>query len=160
MKVQTPQQKYIRELATAFEHMRNKYMAKGITYMTTRLCRDSYVQMQDAFNKQKHIEVSTVGCDTAIYGAPANIAFRFWHDCVHCELRRDFSYWGEMHVIAYQMEELREYGISAGAMDIFMADTIGQVMYYYEHKEFVKDQHRFITACLTQGREEASRIKQ
>ena len=103
---------------------------------------------------------STEGCETAIYGTAANIAFRFWHDCIHCELRRDFSLAGEKAVIEYQIEELEEYGISDGALAIFEADTIGQVCYYYKHKEFVKDQTRFITACLTQGIAKAVSIKQ
>ena len=160
VKVITPNPIHVAELAKAFEVMRNKYMKKGITYMTTSDSRDSYQAMQTMYNKHDHIEVSTEGCDTAIYGTVANIAFRFWHDCIHCELKRDFSYWGEMAVIYYQIAELREYGISEGAMNIFEADTIGQVWYYYEHKEFVQDQTRFITACLTQGIEAASNIKQ
>ena len=60
----------------------------------------------------------------------------------------------------YQLAELRELGVSDEALEVFTADTIGQVRYYYEHKEFVKDQERFITACLTQGLEQAVLIKQ
>lgn len=160
VKVITPNPVHVRELATAFEHMRNKYMKKGITYSTTTQSRDSYVLMQDLYNKQRHIEVSTVGSDTAIYGLVANTAFRFWHDCVHCMLKRDFSFMGEQATINHQILELQNYGISEGAMNIFIADTLGQVLYYYEHKEFVKDQKRFITACLTQGTSKASRIRQ
>ena len=128
--------------------------------MTTSDSRDSYQAMQTMYNKHDHIEVSTEGCDTAIYGTVPNIAFRFWHDCIHCELRRDFSLAGEKAVIEYQIQELFEYGISNGAMNIFMADTIGQVRYYYKHNEFVKDQARFITACLTQDITKAISIKQ
>ncbi len=160
VKVITPNPIHVRELATAFEHMRNKYIKKGITYSTTTQSRDSYKNMQKQYDESQHIEVSTVGSDTAIYGLVANTAFRFWHDCVHCELKRDFSFMGEQATINYQIAELQHYGISQGAMNIFIADTLGQVLYYYEHKEFVKDQERFITACLTQGTSKASRIKQ
>ena len=160
VKVITPNPVHVAELAKAFEHMRNKYIKKGITYKTTQYKHNSYRAMQTYYDRYRDIAISTIGCETAIYGTVANIAFRFWHDCIHCELKRDFSYCGEMEVIRYQIEELREYGISEGAMNIFEADTIGQVWYYYEHKEFVQDQARFITACLTQGIETASNIKQ
>ena len=160
VKVITPNPIHVAELAKAFEHMRNKYMKKGITYETTKYSRNSYSAMQLVFDAHREIVISTEGCETAIYGTVPNIAFRFWHDCVHCELKRDFSYWGEHAVIEYQAKELVHYGISDGAMDIFMADTLGQVMYYYQHKEFVQDQARFITACLTQGIIKAVSIKQ
>lgn len=160
MRVRQPSKAVIRELSTAFEVMRNRYLASGIEYTTTNSSMDSYKAMQKHFDDSKHITVSTVGNDTAIYGSTANIAFRFWHDCIHCLLRQDFSYKGEHTVIMAQAAELREYGISAEAMEVFIADTIGQVRYYYEHREFVKDQHRFITVCLTQGLEQAVLIKQ
>lgn len=160
MRVRQPSRAVIRELSTAFKVMRNRYLESGIEYTTTANSMDSYKAMQKHFDDTKHITISTVGNDTAIYGTTANIAFRFWHACVHCLLRQDFSYKGEHTVIMEQASELRAYGISEEAMEVFMADTIGQVRYYYEHKEFVKDQRRFITACLTQGLEQAVLIKQ
>ena len=151
VKVTTPNPIHVAELAKAFEHMRNKYIKKGTTYNVTDKPMNGYRAMQAQYDTTNHITVSSEGCDTAIYGTVPNIAFRFWHDCVHCELRQDFSYHGEQAVILYQWDELKAYGISDGALAIFEADTIGQVCYYYKHKEFVKDQARFITACLTQG---------
>ncbi|AUR95273.1 hypothetical protein HOU78_gp53 [Vibrio phage 1.204.O._10N.222.46.F12] len=160
MCVSHPSQTVIRELSKAFEVMRKRYLESGIDYDTTDKPMDGYQAMQYRFDTDKHITISTVGNATAIYGSTANIAFRFWHDCVHCLLRQDFSYKGEHTVIMEQAAELRDYGISEEAMEVFMADTIGQVRYYYEHKEFVKDQQRFITTCLTQGLEQAVLIKQ
>lgn len=160
MRVRTPSQAVIRELSQAFEVMRNRYLASGIEYDTTQCPMDGYHAMQYRFDKEKEIIVSTVGCETAIYSLSANIAFRFWHDCIHCLLRKDFSYKGEHEVIMYQLAELRELGVSDNALEVFTADTVGQVRYYYQHNEFVKDQHRFITACLTQGLEQAILIKQ
>ena len=160
VKVTTPNPIHVAELAKAFEHMRNKYIKKGTTYNVTDKPMNGYRAMQAQYDTTNHITVSSEGCDTAIYGTVPNIAFRFWHDCIHCELRRDFSLAGEKAVIEYQIQELFEYGISNGAMNIFIADTLGQVRYYYKHKEFVKDQARFITACLTQGITKAISIKQ
>ena len=160
VKVITPNPIHVAELAKAFEHMRNKYIKKGKSYNVTDKPMNGYKAMQAQYDTTNHITVSSEGCDTAIYGTVPNIAFRFWHDCIHCELRRDFSLAGEKAVIEYQIQELFEYGISNGAMNIFMADTVGQVRYYYKHNEFVKDQARFITACLRQGITKAISIKQ
>lgn len=142
--------KLILELEIAINKMAGLWLAKGYSYTVTEEATDSFLSLVED-SKSKHINISSIGCDTSIYSPIVNLQFRFWHDCTHCLLNSDFSLEGETKVINYHLQELKMLGLSSGALALFHADTIGQVRYYYKHKQFVKDQYAFIAKYLING---------
>lgn len=79
-----------------------------------------------------------------------NYNFRAMHDFCHLITGGDFSYGGESKAIRYQynlLEKELSYilpNLRKCIVKIFLADTIGQVEYYYKTKEFLKDQKQYV----------------
>ena len=92
------------------------------------------------------------GCDWTIYPDPrTNHAFRAWHDSLHLANGYDFSRASEIKVGLIHMQQARKAGLCQHDLDVLVADTIGQTEYYFLHKQFVKDQARFVTDILANG---------
>lgn len=121
---------------------------------------DSYTKLQRHYDETNRLLLSTVGCETSIYRFTGNMNFRAWHDYLHVTHRRGFDTESELFIIGEQYKMLTGMGLSEAALCIFQADTEGQVLYYAKHKEFVKDQQRFIKECLMLGINRAVERKQ
>jgi hypothetical protein len=96
------------------------------------------------------------GSDKTIYShARYNYAFRAWHDKVHLELDAGFGKLDEIRVCNEQVRQARArfvmLALSEEDIRAVIADVAGQVLYYYKHGEFVKDQALFVGACLEDG---------
>lgn len=92
------------------------------------------------------------GCDTSIYGdAETNHAFRAWHDYLHCANDYGFSREHEIKVGLIHMQQARRAGLPQSDLDMLIADTIGQIEYYYARGCYVDNQARFVAAVLRDG---------
>jgi len=133
--------------------------ARGWSYKTTENAPESFKDLK-AQTVHKCMPIASYGCDTSIYGdAKTNEMFRFWHDVTHLELDEGFSKSGEYAVIKDHLQEARLYGLSALATLILKIDTMGQVDYYFRHKEFVNNQDAFLDTCLQRGMSLAIKVK-
>ena len=92
------------------------------------------------------------GCDSTIYpDARTNHAFRAWHDSIHLANDYSFSREHEIKVGLIHMQQARRAGLSQRDQDMLIADTIGQVTYYYERGAYVENQAVFVAAVLEIG---------
>ena len=154
-------QNAITELETAFDDI--VYAIKSVARVRLDIIdepMDSYTILQKHFDETHRLLLSTVGCETSCYTKQGNMNFRAWHDYCHVTHRRGFDTKSELFVVQEQYQVLAGMGLSDEALCIFQADTEGQVEYYALHKEFVKDQQRFINLCLQVGINKAVELKQ
>ena len=121
---------------------------------------DSYRTLQRHFDDTNRLLLSTVGCETSIYRFTGNMHFRAWHEYCHVSWRKGFDTESELFIVEQQYQVLVGMGLSDEALCIFQADTEGQILYYAKHKEFLKDQTRFINLCLHVGINSAVELKQ
>ena len=92
------------------------------------------------------------GCENTVYPDNAtNYAFRAWHDSLHLANGYSFSREDEIKVGLIHMQQARRAGLAQRDLDVLIADTIGQIEYYHRHKQFVKNQARFVTDVLARG---------
>ena len=92
------------------------------------------------------------GCEQTIYpDAQTNYAFRAWHDSLHIANDLSFSRGDEIRVGLIHMQQARAAGLSKRDQDVLIADTIGQIEYYYKRGRYVKNQARFVTDVLARG---------
>lgn len=92
------------------------------------------------------------GSDNTIYPDVAtNHAFRAWHDSIHLANDYSFSREHEIKVGLIHMQQARAAGLPKSDQDILIADTIGQVEYYYNRGDYVKNQAAFVAAVLEFG---------
>lgn len=93
----------------------------------------------------KPLPVWSGACENTIFtNFHGNLAFRFWHDILHCTLDRGFDFYSEIEV-GYNMLEsvIREFGIDSLEYKLLKADTIGQTTYYKHYKAFPENQLQF-----------------
>lgn len=109
--------------------------------------------------KNKHLLIATAGNSTSIYGEHVNSLFRFYHDVTHLTLDKGFSLDGETTVIDQHIRDAKVYGLKGLAMQILIADTLGQVQYYYKNKRFVSDQAAFIDCVLNNGLKNTLKVR-
>lgn len=87
------------------------------------------------------------GSDDTIFGSrEVNFAFRAWHDALHLENNLGFSQEDELTMAMLHCKELRLMGISEDDCDLMFNDVAGQVLYYYNSKEFINNQQHFHVA--------------
>ena len=92
------------------------------------------------------------GCEHTIYdSAETNYAFRAWHDSLHLANNYSFSREDEIKVGLIHMQQARRAGLSKRDQDTLIADTIGQIEFYYLHKQFVIRQADFVRDVLDNG---------
>ena len=149
----------INEIKAFIEFSANKCKTRGFDYFGTDTAPEGFKALKE-MTVNKLIPIANYGCDTSIYNCvDTNILFRFYHDVTHLELNEGFSKVGEYAVINQHLEELRAFGASSLAIEIFYFDTIGQVDYYFHHKEFIDNQAAFLDSCLQLGLVYALKVK-
>lgn len=161
MKTLNDYQNAISELETAFAYIVHtmKVLDRARLRYTTQPM-DSYSKLQFKYDTENVLLLSTVGCETSCYTREGNLDFRAWHDYCHVSWRKGFDTESELFIVEQQYQVLVDMGLSDEALCIFQADTVGQILYYAKHKEFVKDQKRFINLCLQVGINRAVELKQ
>lgn len=131
------------------------------TYDYSFYCTDkgpeSYKDLK-AMTINRHIPIADYGNDKSIYGAKYNIAFRFYHDCLHLIHDLGFSTLDELKISEIHMRQGYVFGLSSLALQMLEADTKGQVLYYANQNEFVNNQIAFIDSCLDKSINVAVRI--
>ena len=129
---------------------------KGIEYTTVSIGPNTYGDMvfyREEFGK---FLISLEGNDSSIYGSESNIHFRAWHDYIHYTYGLTFSKANEIKTAMIQIDQARIYGETLGYSNtildniekILKADIIGQVLYWYENREFVDNQEAFVKDLL------------
>jgi hypothetical protein len=87
--------------------------------------------------------------DSTIYlSAEANRQFRFWHDMGHLETGLSFSAADEEALQrAHHIPRLEKFGLERGSLawKLYEADTVGQIEYYLQFRDFPTDQLAFST---------------
>ena len=92
------------------------------------------------------------GCEHTIYdSAETNYAFRAWHDSLHLANNYSFSREDEIKVGLIHMQQARRAGLSKRDQDTLIADTIGQIEYYYKFGRYVENQAKFVSDVLNLG---------
>lgn len=99
------------------------------------------------------LPVSGDNMTTTIFGTDqANIAFRFWHDILHCTYGLDFSLKSEVAIGEMHVAEIKRiFGADSLDARIMEADTVGQSIYQSIKGQFPKDQTRFATGYVLHG---------
>jgi len=141
----------IEEIKSFIVHSANECKKRGFSFFPTDKAPEGFKALKEQ-TINKNIPIANYGCDTSIYGCKdTNILFRFYHDVTHLELNQGFSKAGEYAVIEQHLKELKEWGASSLAIEIFYFDTIGQVDYYFKRKAFIDNQMAFLDSCLQLG---------
>ena len=146
------------ELAAFIEHQAAMLRGVGWSYHATADAPESFKALKEQ-TRNRCIPVANYGCDKSIYSHSVNVMFRFYHDAVHLEHNLGFNFDDEMAVADIHMADAKAYGLSDLAMQALVADTRGQVGYYFKHKEFVDNQAAFVSSCLDLGINNAMRVK-
>lgn len=88
--------------------------------------------------------ISRQGNESAIYGAAANLAFRFWHDYLHYVHGLGVGLSSELKLAALHRDAVaKRFGADSLEARIMYADVAGQALYYANTKKFIEDQRRF-----------------
>tara|TARA_R110000772_G_scaffold7883_1_gene26425 strand:- start:38 stop:538 length:501 start_codon:yes stop_codon:yes gene_type:complete len=149
----------IQEIINFINHSAKHCNALGYDFVTTNDAPEKFSKLKE-LTIDKVLPIADYGCDSSIYNcADTNVLFRFYHDVTHLEQDKGFSKAGEYSVIEQHMRELESFGVSSLAREIFYFDTIGQVDYYFHHKEFVNNQMAFLDTCLQLGLRYAVKAK-
>lgn len=109
---------------------------------------ETFEDLRRAFATLGYIPVSTIGCETSIYGdARVNLAFRAWHDATHLEHGLGFNPNDEVAVAHIQCASA---GIARDRA-LLWADIAGQVRYFEAFGEFPNDQKAFVLDYVACG---------
>lgn len=103
-------------------------------------------------DRKRPFPISREGNDTAVYGAPANLAFRFWHDYLHYSRREGVGLLSELR-IARIHREAAESAFGKGSLEarILYADVAAQALHYAASGKFVEDQRSFLMDMVRLG---------
>lgn len=125
---------------------------------------ETYDQLCDLFFDHKVLVISNQHCDSSIYGQEGNLLFRIHHDLMHLEDdTRDFSTNGELATIAAAWGDLKLSRVWSAACaeydqawldfvyNVYLADTVGQTLYYHRYARFPKNQTDFVRQTLVSG---------
>ena len=117
---------------------------------------DSWLMLQLWHNSTAAVDaplpVFDGGCENTIYpDAATNHAFRAWHDSLHLANNYSFSREDEIKVGLIHMQQARRAGLSQRDQDMLVADTIGQIEYYYKFGRYVVNQAKFVSDVLNLG---------
>ncbi len=89
------------------------------------------------------------GCEKTIYpDARTNHAFRAWHDSIHFANDYSFSREDEIKIGLIHMQQVRKAGLPKSDQDTIVADTIGQIEYFYKYDAFIDNQAEFVGDVL------------
>ena len=127
----------------------------GIDYIIAEDAPQTFTQMKAM--KEKHGKFIVYnGGDHGHLGKEYNIKFRAMHDFMHLKHGLTFKYTDEKKLSELTAEVLSDmswnFGFSAWdgylVRKIIKAEIGGQIEYYEKHKEYVKDQSKFIEQYL------------
>lgn len=128
-----------------------EYVAKqiGFGYVDSNDAPNSFTSLQEAYKNSLQtnapLPVFRGASDTSVYTCGGNWAFRFWHDVLHVTMGADFTMVGENKVAEAQAKVIADrFGRDSLQYKIFMADVMGQVVYYNIHKKYVTNQKEFV----------------
>jgi hypothetical protein len=109
---------------------------------------ETFEDLRRAFATLGYIPVSTIGCETSIYGdASVNLAFRAWHDATHLAHGLGFNASDEIAVAHIQCAS----ACIARDKALLWADVAGQVRYFEAFGEFPNDQTAFVLDYIACG---------
>lgn len=111
---------------------------------------ETKAMFQSAQTLNQPVYVRKSDSETSIYtSAAVNWAFRFWHDYLHYQHDLTFSFIDEVLVGQFQIDAtVLEFGEGSLEAKLMTADTLGQVLYYKMHEEFVDNQLTFAIAAI------------
>ena len=122
--------------------------ASRINWQPSDNAPETYEDLGRAFATLGYIPVSTLACETSIYGdAKVNLAFRAWHDATHLEHGLGFTPGDEIGVARIQCASA---GIARDKA-LLWADIAGQVRYFEAFGEFPNDQTAFVLDYVACG---------
>lgn len=105
--------------------------------------------MNKLLSHQRKLRIWLGASDNTIYTSKtANLAFRIWHDYLHCKLYAGFDEHGERRVFAAQSNHLARRLGGALVAYLFEADTYGQLEYHLKHGKFPDNQLEFAIQYL------------
>lgn len=143
----------IQDVATYINSFNENYLrSEGLGYYITSKAPNSYKDLKE-YEGQAIIPVYSGGSSRTIYPEIyMNYNFRAVYDFHQLYVDWDFSYAGESKAIEQHYRSLMEFikftfknsRQELLLRKVFLADTIGQVAYYYENKEYVQDQFTFV----------------
>lgn len=155
---------YIYKLSSIINEFNEHYIGQhcnGLTlhgYYLTESAPSTFKELVE-YRHCNVLPVFSGGSDKTIYKhAYQNYNFRFVHDLHHIKLNKDFSFEGEKMTIKSHFEKFRRWSFTASsitdcvirrdALKLFLADTIGQIKYYYREGEYVDNQLEFSIALM------------
>lgn len=100
----------------------------------------------ERFKSTGKILIWTGSNSNSIYGTNENLMLHCWHDHTHITHNCGFSFAGESMVAAIQASMLPEEWVLE--KELITIDIVGQNQYFGIHKEFVKDQRKFVIDYL------------
>ena len=127
----------------------------GIQYIASEIAPSTYKDMRQYRDDFGQFLVYSGG-DHGFLGKEYNIKFRALHDTMHYENELTFNF--DHEIVLSDLTALEFHNIVAklgyGYRDCVLVEKIiraeieGQIEYYKENGEYVKDQRAFIVACL------------
>lgn len=139
--------KALLELSTAITYQANKLMAQGYAYTAVEEITPRCYQETTS----KHLTICSTGYESNILGQMVNMDYRFWYTCTKIQTQVTYNELQQLKTVAVLHKELESMGLSELALDIFQADTVGQIMYHDQHKALPQDQTLFVNECLIIG---------
>lgn len=121
----------------------------GISPNFTENAPNNHPDLLAAWERAKvtgRLDIWNGASDTAIYAAKVNWQFRFWHDMGHIAHGLTFSPEDERELQErHHVGELLALGLEDDSLPIqlYRADTIGQIEYLLVHDEFPVNQAEF-----------------
>lgn len=126
----------------------------GYDYMATKVAPSNLGELltEDQYCRLTGVDfrVWSGGSSKTIYTAPSyNWAFRFWHDVLHIEHRKDVTLQDELYVAGLHIAAASErFGSNSVESFLIEADTLGQTLYQHRYGEFPEDQLGFARKYL------------
>jgi hypothetical protein len=136
----------VHELTALHEHLIRKYK---IDWYPTMDAPESYSELRRRYALMTAIPIAKYGCENSLYdvfgdGPEDNMKFRAVHDWIHITNNLDFSTKAEILVAEHHVAFAMKIGLSDLAIQLLEIDTVGQILYYDKHKEFVNNQSNFV----------------
>jgi hypothetical protein len=110
---------------------------------------ESYEDLKNDFFKNKSFKISTLFSENTIFGEPQiNHLNRLYHDFLHLYHNLDFSFESEMILNYYTIQEGKRFGLNDFDLELLNIDNSGQIVYFFENKDFPQDQRKFVLGEL------------
>jgi hypothetical protein len=110
---------------------------------------EDYEGLKNDFFINKSFKISTLFSDNTIFGDPKiNHLNRLYHDFLHLYHNLDFTFESELILNYYTIQEGRRFGLNDFDLELLNIDTGGQIVYFFENKNFPQDQRKFVLGEL------------